>query len=313
MTGPNRGKLTAGKLEAYVPKKAHDFTVDLPDRSSVIDLGTAFGLEVGEAGRTKLRVTEGKVKWSPGPSAGPDAETVVILAGQRAWIPPGAAAPRLFDEVAPEDFHQDPNLADNWTQFRFHGPDAVSINWDQAGEALHLRKSRPSSSVAGLHRTGETRSATDSVVLTIKDLVASGGSWCQIGLVISSVAKPQLLGAHDKYELEIRSYDQDRTWFYLVRKHTAGSEDYDLFVSDPFVFSGPIVLEIARCGDNYDFVANGTTIYTASAYSPAAHDSMVHYAITFGGDGNLAATVDDFGVNVIAALQPPSPDERPRH
>ena len=62
----------------------------------------------------------------------------------------------------------------------------------------------------------------------------------------------------------------------------------------------PITLDIVRNGDDYDFKVDGSTIYTASEYTPAQHDSMAYYHITWG-DGGLAgtvvsATVDNFGV-----------------
>lgn len=62
MTGSNRGRLVAGRLKAYVPDHARGFTVELPDGSRIVDLGTAFAADVTSAGRQTLRVTKGAVE-----------------------------------------------------------------------------------------------------------------------------------------------------------------------------------------------------------------------------------------------------------
>lgn len=59
MTGSNRGRLTAGRLEAYVPERAHGFTVDLPGGTRVTDLGTRFDINL-ETGR--IDVHEGMIQ-----------------------------------------------------------------------------------------------------------------------------------------------------------------------------------------------------------------------------------------------------------
>ncbi|MBI1370777.1 MAG: hypothetical protein GC162_19245 [Planctomycetes bacterium] len=59
MTGPNRGRLTSGKLEAYCRPEAHGFTVDLPDGSSLIDLGTKFSVDLNVQ---QVRIAEGSVR-----------------------------------------------------------------------------------------------------------------------------------------------------------------------------------------------------------------------------------------------------------
>jgi len=82
MTGPNRGRLTAGGLEAFVPQSAKGFTIDLPDGSKIIDLGTAFRIYVGDDGDAELRVTEGKVEWTTAPGSVVGAEPVTVVAGQ---------------------------------------------------------------------------------------------------------------------------------------------------------------------------------------------------------------------------------------
>ncbi|QNN22518.1 hypothetical protein HED60_09620 [Planctomycetales bacterium ZRK34] len=72
MVGPNRGRLAAGSMSAYVPEAAHGFVVEAPAGQgtlSVVDLGTRFGLDVVPAGVADLRdgcsivrVVEGEVE-----------------------------------------------------------------------------------------------------------------------------------------------------------------------------------------------------------------------------------------------------------
>ena len=73
--------LTRGSASFVVPKDAKGFTVRLPDQTRVIDLGTAFRVEIDEAGRSMVHVTEGEVEWRSS-----DAEGVRIVAGRTARI-----------------------------------------------------------------------------------------------------------------------------------------------------------------------------------------------------------------------------------
>jgi hypothetical protein len=57
----DRGRLDFGKLTAYVPEKAHGFTVTLP-QANVVDLGTRFGAFVSEDGASETHVFQGKVR-----------------------------------------------------------------------------------------------------------------------------------------------------------------------------------------------------------------------------------------------------------
>ncbi|MBI1368175.1 MAG: DUF642 domain-containing protein [Planctomycetes bacterium] len=80
MTGPNRGHLIAGRIQAAVRPEAHGFAVDLPGGARVIDLGTRFDLAVNAVGAGQLRVLEGKVELrAPG-----DVSAGILLAGQAA-------------------------------------------------------------------------------------------------------------------------------------------------------------------------------------------------------------------------------------
>ena len=75
--------LTRGSAEFVCPTDAKGFTVHLPDNSKIVDLGTAFEVEIDEDGQPQLRVTEGEVEWT---GAGPNAAPVLIAAGQRAHM-----------------------------------------------------------------------------------------------------------------------------------------------------------------------------------------------------------------------------------
>lgn len=59
-----RGVLSHGKLTAKIPESAHGFTVSTPG-GEAIDLGTNFGLYVGENGVTETHVFEGEVVVRP--------------------------------------------------------------------------------------------------------------------------------------------------------------------------------------------------------------------------------------------------------
>lgn len=79
--------MTLGQADFSVPQGVTGFTVHLPDQSRIVDLGTRFRVQVDEAGRCQLRVTEGRVEWIPADSAG---EPVILRAGQDAQITHGS-------------------------------------------------------------------------------------------------------------------------------------------------------------------------------------------------------------------------------
>lgn len=62
MTGPNRGRLTSGRLEVYVPERARGFVLDLPHGVQVVDLGTRFNVVCDEQGDATVRVDQGIVE-----------------------------------------------------------------------------------------------------------------------------------------------------------------------------------------------------------------------------------------------------------
>ena len=61
LVSDNRVRLVEGKMVARIPEQALGFQVTTP-QSEVIDLGTEFGLEVSETGRTDVHVLDGLVE-----------------------------------------------------------------------------------------------------------------------------------------------------------------------------------------------------------------------------------------------------------
>lgn len=56
----NRLALASGKLVAHVPERAHGFTVQTPS-TTIVDLGTEFGVDVLSQGQTRVQVYTGMV------------------------------------------------------------------------------------------------------------------------------------------------------------------------------------------------------------------------------------------------------------
>jgi len=101
MTGPNRGRLTAGTLEASVPEAAQGFTIDLPDRSRVVDLGTRFAVEVDQQGRSMVHVIEGRVQLVRGD------RVLELTADQRAAVDSSGQIARITKLVHWNNEHTD--------------------------------------------------------------------------------------------------------------------------------------------------------------------------------------------------------------
>ena len=93
MYHPGSVYLARGSAEFKVPKEAKGFTVHLPDQSEIIDLGTAFRVEIDDEGHPKLRVLKGSVMWTPAVADGVEAKSVVVAAGQTALMIDGVPTP----------------------------------------------------------------------------------------------------------------------------------------------------------------------------------------------------------------------------
>lgn len=75
--------LRRGSAVFTCPPGTEGYTVVLPDRTSIIDLGTSFGIAVSDDGDADVRVLRGEVAWT---STGPLAVSVRITAGQMAKV-----------------------------------------------------------------------------------------------------------------------------------------------------------------------------------------------------------------------------------
>lgn len=96
----NSSQLLAGKLTARVPPTARGFTVATPT-ARVIDLGTAFGVEVDAAGETEVHVFDGRVQMV---AHEPQAVPVELGANESARIDSNSKLSR--DAASPDDFVQ---------------------------------------------------------------------------------------------------------------------------------------------------------------------------------------------------------------
>ena len=63
LKGQMLGYLKSGKITAHVPHRAFSFTI-LSPQVNFVDLGTAFGVSIGDRGKTELHVFEGEVLCS---------------------------------------------------------------------------------------------------------------------------------------------------------------------------------------------------------------------------------------------------------
>ena len=210
--------------------------------------------------------------------------------------PPGSTA-RVEDFAAPSGF--DPS---KWTHYPYHGSRSATIEWNKNDKDLDLRLKGSPNAVAGLYLTGQGRTPTDLVSLAVKKVSAEGKNWAQVGLMISTVPEPQLLGSQARYEWIVRRETNVAGWVYRVRKDV-GTGNYELYSSKPVDPGAPVRLEIVRNGDNYEFRANGTLHYTtgdntSDTYDVKTRDSMVYFGVTFGGGAPMTATIDDLSVGV---------------
>jgi hypothetical protein len=88
-------------------------------------------------------------------------------------------------------FATDPNIGTEWTEYSYYNAEDVTPAWDGTAQDLDLVNSGAGTgAVLGLYRSSSSRSATDPVTLTVKDLSRTGGTWGYSGLMISSVPQP---------------------------------------------------------------------------------------------------------------------------
>ncbi|MBI1370826.1 MAG: hypothetical protein GC162_19505 [Planctomycetes bacterium] len=85
LTGVNAGYLRHGQIEAYVPERAHGFTIN-GSTFSVVDMGTAFKMRIDADGRGEIYVTSGWVQLRP---AATGSDIVLLHAGEGSMIDAG--------------------------------------------------------------------------------------------------------------------------------------------------------------------------------------------------------------------------------
>ncbi|MBI1370999.1 MAG: hypothetical protein GC162_20385 [Planctomycetes bacterium] len=88
MTGVNRGRLMRGGLSALVRPEARGFTVDLPGGVEIVDLGTAFDVNVSDGHSIDVLVTRGAVRVQS-----PRLDPRILTAGQHVALRDGALLP----------------------------------------------------------------------------------------------------------------------------------------------------------------------------------------------------------------------------
>lgn len=134
LNGPMLATLRHGSARFNCPPDAKGFTVRLPDDSTIVDLGTAFSVDVDDGGESTLRVLEGRVEWvrdgrSEVVGAGEIARVVdgdivrsVVLGPRKKETAVGPLRDGGFDlgfEWEPGDFHQFVGLSevsDAWVE-----------------------------------------------------------------------------------------------------------------------------------------------------------------------------------------------------
>jgi hypothetical protein len=76
------GRLTSGRMTAHVPRRAFSFAI-LSPQVDFVDLGTSFGIDVGDSGTTQLHVFEGEVLCSqPKKPAAGRSDVIHVLANK---------------------------------------------------------------------------------------------------------------------------------------------------------------------------------------------------------------------------------------
>lgn len=103
--GPNRGRLTRGRVEAYVRPEAHGFTIDTPAGVRVIDLGTRFELLVGPAGATEVFVHEGRVRVEFGGRGEVFESGAAVRLAQGQWVVRHLSAEAIIESFDQADAH----------------------------------------------------------------------------------------------------------------------------------------------------------------------------------------------------------------
>ena len=109
----NSAELLRGRATVHCPESAFGFNLTTPN-SSLVDLGTEFGVDVSTAGTTELHVFEGEVELGSRPSANArnEAATQLVEAGQARRIVSTAVRPiAISRDSFPRDFPEKLSVA----------------------------------------------------------------------------------------------------------------------------------------------------------------------------------------------------------
>jgi hypothetical protein len=176
-----------GKLRTRVPQGADGFIVSTPG-SAVVDLGTEFGVNVADDGKTHLMVFKGEAEAAVLNAAGAPVRSQQIAERRALEIDPrrgqiGEAAPRPLDFVAPSILAPNPLvLGDSyraavlssgpWAYWRFEAIDDGAVADEVAGRPP-LRATGPVKIVGAGERNGCIEFGTDEA----EQSVAMDGLW----------------------------------------------------------------------------------------------------------------------------------------
>lgn len=197
-------------------------------------------------------------------------------------------------------YETDPDIAGSWDNNSYLGGTGT-VTWNATDEDLDLAVST-GTSWSVLSETGATRAVDDTVTLEIKEVSASStfnSDFALVGITLSSTTIPTLQDGTPHYTFSLRGIlgTASQDWFYQILDGKNPVNVLHASANFPAP-SSTTTLSIERNGDEYDFLANGSVIYTsAGSYTPAENDSMTNYHMAYasGTFATLNATVDNFG------------------
>jgi len=207
ITGPNRGRLTAGRLQAYVRPEAHGFTVDLPDGSRVVDLGTAFTLSLNDVDGAELRVNEGRVRLEFDPDD--RATHHLVTAGTRAVI----------------------SLAERSVR---HEELGVAINVNFFADAPPSDLLGPAGGRSGTWNQFSTKSAIDLLDVdgyaTTVGFESAGSGWGRVNRW-GDPALAMIRDGHRTFDVNLET-----TWQELTITGLEPGDRYDVYIASAIIF-----------------------------------------------------------------------------
>jgi hypothetical protein len=125
------GYLNSGKITADVPRRAFGFAILSPG-VDFVDLGTSFGVDVGDDGRTELHVFEGEVLCSPTKPGGMGAASAPVAAGEAFHVQANRAVEFASSGGQPSDIAMSSESFSQLITLRKHaGVDVQSVIADR--------------------------------------------------------------------------------------------------------------------------------------------------------------------------------------